>query len=87
MRNIELRDMFLLAGVPEAQVDEAVAHFQASKTAARITSLAEYRIARVTSAAVDGFLDPGDINTPVARYVIRLGLQLAEWENAHPGST
>lgn len=85
MMTIVLRRLFLSAGVPEAQVDQAVQQFLIHDVVPPITSEAHYRIAKATYVAVDRSLQSDDINSPVARYTMQLGLQLSEWENAHPG--
>ena len=79
----ELRDQFLAAGVPEAQVDAILGYFDLYGGAAEITSAAEYRNGMAIYAASDAHLSPDDVHSAVARYVIYLGTRLAEWDGKH----
>ncbi|WP_408595275.1 hypothetical protein ACIPCF_18780 (plasmid) [Paracoccus marcusii] len=79
----ELRDQFLAAGVPEAQVDAILGYFDLYGGAAEITSEAEYRNGMAIYAASDAHLAPDDVHSAVARYVIHLGTRLAEWDDGH----
>ena len=82
----ELRDQFLAAGVPEAQVDAVLGYFDLYGGAAEITSEAEYRNGMAIYAASDAHLAPHDVHSAVARYVIHLGTRLAEWDDGHASS-
>lgn len=79
----ELRDRFVAAGVPETQVDGILAYFDLYGGAAEITSKAQYRNATTLYVTLDGYLPPHDTYSAVARYVIHLGVRLAEWDGKH----
>lgn len=79
----DLRDRFVTAGVPEAQVDAILGYFDLYGGAAEITSEAEYVNATAIYIALDKHLAPDDAHSAVARYVIHLGTRLAEWDGKH----
>lgn len=79
----ELRDRFVAAGVPETQVDPILSYFDLYGGAAEITSEEEYRNAAAIYLTLDGYLAPDDTHSAVARYVIHLGVRLAEWDGKH----
>jgi len=45
-----------------------------------ITSEAEYDAAKALYAAMDASMPPKDLHSPVARYVVALGMEMTKWE-------
>lgn len=45
-----------------------------------IISEAEYADATALYAAMDSSVPPQDLHSPVARYVVALGMQITKWE-------
>lgn len=77
----ECRDMFLSVGLTEDQIDTVVDHFLAFGEAPHITSISDFNAATTIYAMMDGRLDPADLHSPAARYMISLGTRIATWED------
>lgn len=75
-----LRTRYLAAGTPKHQIEAALGYFEQTGTAPAITSPSEYAAARETYARMDACLPPEELFSPVARYILSLGVQLSEWE-------
>ncbi|TGN60128.1 hypothetical protein E4L95_10910 [Paracoccus liaowanqingii] len=81
MKHRDFRKMFLAAGMPKDQVDAVLDHFHANGGAADITSVSEYEAARSIYAVMDASVPSGDFHSPVARYLISLGVRIVAWED------
>lgn len=75
-----LRTWFISAGMPKTQIETALSYFEETGTAPLITSQREYVAARATYVRMDASLSPDELFSPVARYILSLGVQLSEWE-------
>lgn len=75
-----LRSRFLKAGMSPIQIDAALHCFEDTGEALSISSQAEYIAARAAYARMDASLPPDELFSAVARYVLSLGVKVAEWE-------
>jgi hypothetical protein len=62
------------------QIDAALTHFELTAKTFDITSKAEYLAERETYARMEASLLPDELFSSVARYILSLGMRLAEWE-------
>lgn len=81
MEEHEFQGMFLAAGMPEDHIDKALSRFHAFGDSPKILSLSDYEAAKTIYAAMDARVDPDDVHSPVARYLISLGARIADWED------
>lgn len=68
------------AGVPNDQIEIALDHLYGHGGAPTITSEHDYRAAKALYAAMDASVPPQDLHSPMARYVLTLGVRMTEWE-------
>ncbi|WP_143079954.1 MULTISPECIES: hypothetical protein [Rhodobacterales] len=65
--------------VSKKQLEVAFRHFFGLEPP-EITSEAEYDAAKALYAAMDASMPPKDLHSPVARYVVALGMEMTKWE-------
>lgn len=80
MEDRSLRPQFLSAGVPNDQIEIALGYLYGRGGAPVITSEDDYRAAKALYAAMDASVPPQDLHSPMARYVLTLGMRMTEWE-------
>lgn len=84
MNSHESRIMFLSIGLTEDQIDTLLDRFLAFGDAAKITSISDCKTATAIYVVMDGYLHPGDLYSPAARYLISLGTRITAWEDRAP---
>ena len=82
MDNYEGQLKAVTAAVSKKQLEVAFRHFF-GLVPPEITSEAEYADATALYAAMDSSVPPQDLHSPVARYVVALGMQITKWEIKH----
>lgn len=80
MNTHECLSMFLSVGRTKEQFDTVVEYFLAFGEACQITSTSDCETATAIYAVMDRDLDPADLHSPAARYMMSLGTRIAAWE-------
>ncbi|QDA35651.1 hypothetical protein E4191_15865 (plasmid) [Paracoccus liaowanqingii] len=81
MNTDEYRAMFRSVGLTEDQLNTVMSYFLTFREAPQITSTSCFEMAVAIYAVMDGSLNPADLHSPAARYMISLGTRIAAWED------
>lgn len=72
--------MFRSVGLTEDQLKTVMDYFLTFREAPQITSKNCFEMAKAIYAVMDDRLNPADLHSPEARYMISLGIRIAAWE-------